>query len=215
MIGLGVDPSLTKTAWAQVRKASGTVAEQDGTIVKRDYFEVLSCGVITARSNTKGLQLIREIPKWQVPYFDYAVVERMQKRNKGAGFRGKSDASDILNLSTVVGAVYMHLTDVRRQEEGVRVPAVVVKTPMEWKGTMGKGDHHPLVCSRVGWEYVPKKRPIGAEDFEIANSYWYDVLDAIGMALYALDTCKILDVEWQVSHIGPQDVKRRSRKKNQ
>lgn len=114
-----------------------------------------------------------------------ALAVESQEAYRGAG-KNRATPDALVKLAHVAGAAareYSRLVPGR----SVHMPA-----PKAWKGSVKKWITHRRVCEAFGWEFVRHDTKAGGwcepvvTFGEIKGSQWSHVLDAIGLALWAL-----------------------------
>lgn len=113
------------------------------------------------------------------------------------GGRRKARPQDLIHLSMVSGSWIgtMALGPART------IPEVRAVQPAVWKGQVPKPIHQARICDTLGWTYAFKgkdgvrgvRMPVTVERFtDIPESHVSEVVDAVGLALWAERTWSVL-----------------------
>lgn len=173
MIFVGVDPGSRCMGIAGVDEGNNVRFVQ---ALRASSREVMICKILGAMRCTIGIEDIQ-----------FAVEDQEYRQT-----RGKGSPETLFPLAQVAGAAYARLTS-----EGTTAGPGRFVTPMEWKGTVPKLQHHRRMLEAMGWPYdeIAKKNPYCVPNFtiwkpkgeilgldQIAGTEWPEVLDAIGIA---------------------------------
>lgn len=173
----GVDPDLHCTAIAWI-DCSGKLIDVEFTKVPAKIKESDAVVATLSQLTETGLRHRR---------CQYSVVEGQKY------YRGKSrvPANDLILLAQVSGAAAVLLAD---------VSTVEIPLPQTWKGSIPKPIHQARICKKLGVPYERRKEycvpdlhryqfenpEIASKILAIPSSKWKHLLDAVGLAQYAL-----------------------------
>lgn len=108
--------------------------------------------------------------------------------------RKGANPKDLLRIAQVAGGVYGAL--VRGLDRPPYDTKGYMPLPREWKGSIPKHIHQARICKRMGWEYslAGGKEPYCVPRGDLPRSLtgisdgkWKHLLDAVGLALWAMD----------------------------
>lgn len=180
---LGIDPDLHSTALAII---SRTPDNPDGMV------------------SIKKVKIIR-IPdslKKSCPAVYMAITPNLLKEDitvSGLAMEGQEvfstrmrggNPQDIIHLAQMAGVL------MQKAVAAFAPKQVFMPEPVQWKGSVPKEIHHARICRRLGLEYslrggtsglyaVPKDHKKIAPDINAGD--WKHAMDAVGLALYAMD----------------------------
>ena len=112
------------------------------------------------------------------PALDMIVVEGVAHR------KNDPRPDNIIQLGVVQGLAMGAALIFEGETGPISDPQLRMPLPVEWKGTMGKADHHALLLRRMHLKKTLKGVP-GAEDMKPAHRI--HVIDAIGLAVWGLE----------------------------
>jgi hypothetical protein len=182
---IGIDPDLTTTAWAHL--------DSEGRLVDAGTVRVDSHG--SGKESVTALDMSRELHR--------SYLNRMKEGDFVIAVEGQDlyigktpNPKDILALSFVAGACAAYAC----QHADSRT--VLSPKPVEWKGSKDKLVHQRQICRRMNWGYseaggkngycIPILTPKERASFTGLSkpSDWKHAMDAVGLALYAMDIDK-------------------------
>lgn len=173
---LGIDPD-TKTPGFAIVAVSGKVVT------------VQHAGVLRGDGNRKALLLDVDKTFWELGVtqgvgIDAVVVEGQQIYMHGP--HKTKDPKPIVTLAQAAGMLMAKALDQWPLADWD------MPRPAEWKGQVKKVAHQAWVCEQVGWQYKRLKTGVRPAIPKVAhiwgdpeNDEWSEVVDAVGLALWA------------------------------
>jgi len=175
---IGIDPDLHSTAIAWL-DGKGKLVEVYTTSVHKNFK-----GREAAINTTEQL---RDFAPLLTVLGTQAIAVEGQEIYQG----GNSRPKDILMLATVAGACL--------QWAAAREPAATyLPLPKEWKGSVPKHIHQARILKKLGVEskkmsgYCVPVYPPGHKFAKIKAGQWKHIVDAIGLAQFALRSYQLL-----------------------
>lgn len=183
-LALGVDPDTRGTGFAIVQLHEGK-------------FTPILMGVIeTQDPGARGIDAVLAQIRQPLPHqllgvlahCGWAAIEFQQNYRNG-----KARPDDLSLLSAISGA-------------WASIPPpmceVMMPKPAQWKGTVPKGIHQKRTISKLdGWDFEDRGAkdaplplpPDGLSISGIQEHHWKEIVDAIGLAIWALERAEVTD----------------------